>query len=402
LLWTGFGFAVLMVMGVSVCALHPLASHASIKPSYLNTEVANFAFVRQVDKLGRVHEQSMAKKVSPAVPIYRTSNTNTPSRANVVMGANIREMRDRIGSVQNTQKITSAMKLVAAAKVRRAQDAVLRGRPFSDTLDQVVAGLVKRLKIDSMDIPLMEERKVKKVGLVVFTGDRGLCGGYNSNAIKKAQARIDELKAQGIEVELVTIGQKAISWFKKRDTPVRMTAMCGQSPTAEQAQGISDDLLNAFFAGELDRIELVYTKFISMIASAPSIRTLVPLSPSGIEMEGDEVYKFDLKVSKDGDGLGVEKVKAGTVEPREWVPDMIFEQEPTTVVNAILPLYLSGQMLKSFQESVASELAARMAAMGAASDNAKELKGKLMQEMNRARQAKVTQELMEIVAGANV
>ena len=120
----------------------------------------------------------------------------TGRASEAVMGATIRELRDRVGSVKNTKKITSAMKLVAAAKVRRAQEAVLRSRPFSETLERILGGLLQRLKTEALDIPLLETRAAKKVGLVVITGDRGLCGSYNSAAIKKTEARIDELKAQ--------------------------------------------------------------------------------------------------------------------------------------------------------------------------------------------------------------
>merc|ERR1712070_1178434 len=159
----------------------------------------------------------------------------------------------------------------------------------------------------------------------------------------------------------------------------------------------ANELLSSYYAGELDRIELIYTSFISMISSVPSIRTLIPLSPAGIEMEGDEIFKLS---SKDGE-LAIKKEKVAAAEPMEFASDMIFEQEPSQLLNAILPLYPNGQMLRSLQESVASELAARMTAMQAASDNAKDLKSKLEQEMNRARQAKITQELMEIIAGAD-
>lgn len=150
-------------------------------------------------------------------------------------------------------------------------------------------------------------------------------------------------------------------------------------------------------AGELDRIELIYTTFISMISSVPSVRTIVPLLPGGIEMEGDEIFKM---TTKEGH-LAIEKETVAAAEPKEFAPDMIFEQEPSQLLNAILPLYLNGQLLRSLQESVASELASRMSAMQAATDNAKELQGTLEREMNRARQAKITQELMEIIAGAD-
>merc|ERR1711988_711858 len=215
--------------------------------------------------------------------------------------------------------------------------------------------------------------------------------------IKKAEARIAELKAQGVSAELITIGNKAVSYFGKRDTPVRKSAPCTQAPSADQATDIANELLSSYYAGELDRIELIYTSFMGMISSSPAIRTLIPLSPAGIEMEGDEIFKLS---SKDGE-LAIKKEKIAAAEPMEFASDMIFEQEPSQLLNAILPLYLNGQMLRSLQESVASELAARMTAMQAASDNAKDLKSKLEQEMNRARQAKITQELMEIIAGAD-
>merc|ERR1719238_2061865 len=257
------------------------------------------------------------------------------------------------------------MKLVAAAKVRRAQEAVLRSRPFSETLERILGGLLQRLKTEALDIPLLESRAAKKVGLVVITGDRGLCGSYNAAAIKKTEARIAELRAQDIEVELIVVGNKGCTYFKKRETPVRKMIPCGQAPTAEQATEIASELLSSYYAGELDRIELLYTSFISMISSVPTGRTLVPLLPSGMEMEGDEIFKL---TSKDGD-IAVTKEALPVAEPKEFAPDMIFEQEPSQLLNAILPLYLNGQLLRTLQESVASELASRMSAMQSATDN---------------------------------
>jgi len=320
-----------------------------------------------------------------------------PAAAGVVMGANIRELRDRVGSVKNTKKITSAMKLVAAAKVRRAQEACLRSRPFSENLERILGGLLQRLSTDSLDIPLLDARPAKKVGLLAITGDRGLCGSYNSAAIKKTEARIAELTAQGVDVELITVGNKGIQYFGRRDTPIRAKYPCGQAPTADQATEIATEMLSSFYAGELDRIELIYTSFVSMISSVPSVRTIVPLAPTGLEMEGDEIFKM---TTRDGQ-LSMTKEKIDAAEPQEFAPDMLFEQEPSQLLNAILPLYLNGQLLRTMQDSVASELAARMSAMQAATDNAKELQSNLEREMNRARQAKITQELMEIIAGAD-
>jgi len=237
----------------------------------------------------------------------------------------------------------------------------------------------------------------KKVALVVITGDRGLCGGYNANSIKKTEARIAELKEQGVEVELITVGNKGSTYFKKRETPVRASYACGQGPTAEEATAIAGEILSSYYAGEVDRVELLYTSFISMISSVPSVRTIIPLSPQGIETEGDEIFKL---TTKNGE-MAVSKEKIEKAAAKEFSPDMIFEQEPSQLLNAILPLYLNGQLLRVLQESVASELASRMSAMQSATDNAKDLQGRLEQKMNRARQAKITQELMEIIAGAD-
>jgi F-type H+-transporting ATPase subunit gamma len=330
----------------------------------------------------------------------------TSRHAAVTMGSNVKELRERVTSVKNTKKITSAMKLVAAAKVRRAQEAVIRSRPFSETLERILGGLLARLSTEALDIPLMETREAKNVAIVVVTGDRGLCGGYNAQMIKKAEARIVELKDQGVGVELVTVGNKGSTYFKKRQpgsegkgvkTTVRAMYACGQGPTAEEATTIANELLSSYYAGEVDRIELMYTSFISMINSVPSIRTIIPLTPAGIESEGDEIFKL---TTKDGQ-MSVEKEKVEKAKPAEFAPDMIFEQEPSQLLNALLPLYLNGQLLRILQESVASELASRMQAMQSATDNAKDLQGRLETEMNRARQAKITQELMEIIAGAD-
>ncbi|KAL3936436.1 MAG: hypothetical protein SGARI_002555 [Bacillariaceae sp.] len=282
------------------------------------------------------------------------------------------------------------MKLVAAAKVRRAQDAVLATRPFSETLQSVFGGLIQRLGGDAIDLPLLTQREVKKVTLVCVTGDRGLCGGYNSYMIKKSEARYKELTGQGIEVDMVLIGIKGIAYFERRKYPIRKTFECGQNPNAKQALAISEELLNTFLSGETDAIELLYTKFVSLIASTPSVRTLVPFSASDITQNGDEVFQL---TSESGE-FSVERTELDVAEPQEFPNDMIFEQDPIQIVNSILPLYLNGQ------ESVASELAARMQSMQAASDNAGDLANKLSLEYNRARQAAVTQEILEIVSGS--
>mmetsp|Transcript_32724 Transcript_32724/g.51040 ORF Transcript_32724/g.51040 Transcript_32724/m.51040 type:complete len:364 (+) Transcript_32724:1719-2810(+) len=319
-----------------------------------------------------------------------------PQRARFTPVMGIKELRDRVTSVKSTKKITSAMRLVAAAKVRRAQDAVLKTRPFSETLQKVLGGLIVRLKKDNFDSPLMAERPVNKVLLVAMTGDRGLCGGFNTYAIKKAEARMRELKDQGIDVDMVTIGNKGTQYFKKRENVVNSYSM-GGAPSAEQATEIADSILATYLAGDADRVELMYTSFTSLIASEPRVRTMLPLNPTGIETEGDEIF---MMTSKDGE-FAVESVKTDPVEPAKFPKDMIFEQDPEQILSAILPLYFNGQVLRQMQESVASELAARMTAMQSASDNASDLITSLSRQMNRERQAAITQELAEIVAGAS-
>jgi F-type H+-transporting ATPase subunit gamma len=289
-----------------------------------------------------------------------------------------------------------AMKLVAAAKVRRAQDAVLATRPFSETLQSVFGGLIQRLDGESVDLPLLTQREVKKVTIVVVTGDRGLCGGYNSFMIRKAESRFAELQKQGVAVDMVLIGKKGIKYFERRNYPIRKTFLTGQNPDSKQALAISEELLNTFLSGESDAIELLYTKFVSLIASTPSVRTLVPFAASDITMKGDEVFQL---TSESGE-FSVERTELQVAEPQEFPNDMIFEQDPLQIVNSILPLYVNGQVLRTLQESVASELAARMQSMQAASDNAGELAKKLSLAYNRARQAAVTSEILEIVSGA--
>lgn len=291
------------------------------------------------------------------------------------------------------------MRLVAAAKVRRAQEAVVKTRPFSETLQSIFGALIAQLGKEDVNLPLLNAREVKNVLLVGLSGDRGLCGAYNSYAIKKTEARGKELTAQGYNVEYITIGKKISQYFRRREEiyTVKRAFDCGQAPNAAEASAIAQELLADYLSGETDSVEIVYTKFVSLIASEPSIRTLLPLSIRGIEDEKDEIFQL----TTDGGKFKVEREEVGSSEPAELPQDLIFEQDPIQILNSILPLYLDGQVLRMLQESVAAELAARMASMAAASDNAADLSKRLSLTYNRARQASVTQELLEIVAGAD-
>ncbi|KAJ4703907.1 ATP synthase subunit gamma [Melia azedarach] len=296
------------------------------------------------------------------------STTTSPSRSSSVtpVHCGLRELRERIDSVKNTQKITEAMKLVAAAKVRRAQEAVVNARPFSETLVEVLYNINEQLQTEDIDVPLIKVRPVKKVALVVVTGDRGLCGGFNNAIIKKAESRIAELKELGLEYTVISVGKKGNSYFLRRPyIPVDKFLEGGSLPTAKEAQAIADDVFSLFVSEEVDKVELLYTKFVSLVKSDPVIHTLLPLSPKG------EICDING-----------------------------FEQDPVQILDALLPLYLNSQILRALQESLASELAARMSAMSNATDNAVELKKTLSIVYNRQRQAKITGEILEIVAGA--
>ena len=310
---------------------------------------------------------------------------------------NLKAIRDRIDSVKNTKKITEAMRLVAAAKVRRAQEQVTSTRPFADTLAQVLYGLQNRLKMEDVDLALFQNREVKTVALVVVTGDRGLCGGYNANIIKKAEIRAAELDAKGIDYTLITVGRKATQYFKRRDVKIAQSFVgLEQIPTAQDSQGIADELLSLFFSGDVDRVELIYTRFVSLISSKPVIQTLLPLTPQGLEVQDDEIFRLIVR----GGDFQVEREGVST-EVSEFPKDMIFEQDPVQILDSLLPLYINNQLLRSLQESAASELAARMTAMNNASDNASDLIKTLTLSYNKARQASITQQLLEVVAGAN-
>lgn len=160
---------------------------------------------------------------------------------------NLKAIRDRIKSVKNTRKITEAMRLVAAAKVRRAQEQVIATRPFADRLAQVLYGLQSRLKFEDVDLPLLKQREVGKVAILVISGDRGLCGGYNTNVIRRAEIRAKELMAEGIDYQYVLVGRKATQYFKRRDQPIEASFTgLDQIPSADEASRIADELLSLF------------------------------------------------------------------------------------------------------------------------------------------------------------
>jgi len=312
--------------------------------------------------------------------------------------SNLKAIRDRIDSVKNTKKITEAMRLVAAAKVRRAQEQVTATRPFADALAQVLYGLQNRLRMEETDLPLLKQRDVKTVALLVITGDRGLCGSYNSSIIKKAEQRATELKEQGLKYTYVLVGRKAIQYFQRREEPISAKySGLEQIPTAEESGKIADELLSLFFSDTVDRVELIYTRFVSLISSKPVIQTLLPLTPQGLEVQEDEIFRL---IVRDG-SFQVERESVTSPTKTDFPRDMIFEQDPVQILDSLLPLYINNQLLRALQESAASELAARMTAMNNASQNASDLMKTLTLSYNKARQASITQQILEVVSGAN-
>ena len=314
--------------------------------------------------------------------------------------ANLKEIRDRIVSVKNTRKITEAMRLVAAAKVRRAQDQVLKSRPFADKLARVLQNIQTRMQFETSDSPLLSKRKVETISLVCITADRGLCGGYNNNIIKKVEIRYGELLNQGYKPQLILVGKKAIGYFQNRKDKydIKNTFKeLEQVPTAADAEGITNDVLAEFISESSDRVEIIYTKFITLVSCSPVVQTLLPLDPQGIAEENDEIFRLTTKNSQ----LRVEKSNIQGSEKSELPSDIVFEQSPDQLLDSLLPLYLQNQVLRALQESAASELACRMTAMNNASDNAKELAATLNLTYNKARQAAITQEILEVVGGSS-
>jgi F-type H+-transporting ATPase subunit gamma len=292
-------------------------------------------------------------------------------------------------------------------QVRRAQAAVVNGRPFAENLVKVLYGVNQRLRNEDVDSPLVTVRPVKTVLLVVITGDRGLCGGYNNFIIKKTVARHAELTKMGVNVKLVTIGRKGSQFFKRRSAQytIAKTFSLGATPTTKEAQSVADEIFAEFVSLEVDKVELVYTKFVSLINSNPTIQTLLPMAPSGqlcdtdgncVDFAEDEIFRLTTKAGE----LSVERTKIDT-SATELDSSLIFEQEPAQILDALLPLYMNSTVLRALQEALASELAARMNAMNSASDNAAGLRKTLTLAYNRQRQAKITSEICEIVAGAS-
>lgn len=286
--------------------------------------------------------------------------------------ASLRDIRKRVRSVKSSEKITKAMKMVAAAKLKRAQDEVRRARPYADKMGQVVSRLAKRLEAQGeAPHPLLVNRPNKKrVEIIVLTSDRGLCGAFNSNIVRRSQRLLFDLKPKHEEVRISTLGKKGFDAFKRDGVLVR-TNYTGvlDKPSYAKAATIAEEICSSYVNDELDAVYLVYNEFKSAISQKVTVKQLLPIAPEAAAADSGST-------------------------------DYLYEPDQAELLGALLPRHFATQLFQSFLESLASEYGARMTAMDNATRNAKEMIASLTLQYNRARQASITKELMEIIGGA--
>ena len=296
---------------------------------------------------------------------------------------NLKDIKSRISSVQNTKKITKAMKMVAAAKVKKAESTVKAARPFSDELLHLFRKMLARVQDFSTNglkieqalnnyAVLLSRREVKTEGILVITSNKGLAGAYNANIIKTALKRIKDNSENGIKSVIYPVGQKAISAFKHKSGDFELRdgyINIANNPTATGANIVAEDIAEDYVAGKIDKIEIVTTHFNNMMSYNIVTWEVLP-------------------------------VKVEKAEEHELEPVMEFEPSENAVLQQLVPMYITNSIFQALLEANASELASRMTAMSAASNNAEEMINTLTIDYNKARQAAITQELVEIVSGA--
>jgi F-type H+-transporting ATPase subunit gamma len=288
----------------------------------------------------------------------------------------LKAVRIRIASVKSTQKITRAMKLVAAAKLRRAQDAILAARPYANSLAEAVTELAARAGGDAH--PMLQQRPVRRVSLVPLTSDRGLCGGFNTNVGRAIQRFVDEQKSAPVtderprveETRIEVVGRKGRDYLRRRKLPVAHEFAGPAGDTViERAREVALTVTGDFAEGRTDAVYLVYNEFRSAVSQRVVIVPLLPVPPAAATEQ------------------------AGAL-------DFLYEPSKEELLSMLLPLYIENQIFRAMLESIASEFGARMTSMENATKNASEMIDRLTLQYNRARQASITKELMEIVGGA--
>ena len=298
-----------------------------------------------------------------------------------------REIKSKIKSTQNMRKVTRALEMVSASKIRKAQDLMKASRPYARQMRKVIAH-VAQASTDFSHPFLVQREKVARVGYVVVSTDRGLCGGLNSNLFRRLLPAIREWQDKGVEVDVVAVGQKATQFFRriKGVNLVGSVTHLGEKPKLEQLVGVIKVVLDAYTAGKLDRVFLAYNDFVNTMTQKPTLDALLPLPLVAAELEahqsaGESAYA----------GIKLE-------QSHDW--DYIYEPDAATVLEYVLGRYIESVVYQGVLENLASEHAARMVAMKAASDNASKVIGELTLVYNKARQAAITQEISEIVGGA--
>ena len=281
-----------------------------------------------------------------------------------------KEIRSQIKSVENTKKITKAMEMVAASKMRKAQERMRAARPYSEKVRQIAANLSRANSEYSH--PFMETNDAKTAGLIVVTTDKGLCGGLNTNVLRVVTQQLKELQAKGHGVQTLAIGNKGVGFLNRSGAQVLSTVTgLGDTPHLEKLIGPVKVLLDAYTEGKLSAVYICYTKFINTMKQEAVVQQLLPLSPETLQAEGSS---------------------------HEW--DYIYEPDAATVIDDLLQRYVEAQVYQAVAENMASEQSARMVAMKAATDNAGSVINELKLVYNKTRQAAITKELSEIVAGA--
>ena len=284
----------------------------------------------------------------------------------------ILDIRRRIRSVRNTQQITRAMKMVAGAKLNRAQDRAVRTRPYVNQTSSVLSSLAAR--VENPDHPLLERREVRKVLLVLLTADKGLCGAFNSNLIRAAQHYLEEHK--DLEVSMITIGRRGSDFFRKRDVPkvAEWVGLFGRLKFTD-AEEITSKIISLYTDGTFDAIDLLYNEFKTVLTQKLVVERFLPIEPIAPPNVAGEAADSSLV-------------------------DYIYEQPPGEIFGRLLPRYVEIEVYRALIESEAAELASRMTAMDSATKNAGEMIDQLTLNMNRIRQAAITREIIEIVSGA--
>ena len=291
--------------------------------------------------------------------------------------ANLRDIRRRIKSVKNTAQITRAMQMVAAAKMKKAQDQALAGRDYADLLNQVLVNLKEN--VDEEAHPLLEKREGGKELMLVISTDKGLCGGLNTNLLKKVRAA----SADSVDIEYVTVGRKLREQLSKAGAELVADFEVADPAPFIEARPIASLLMKKFLDGEYGKISVAFTNFVSTMTQEPTVVQLLPIDADAV---GEK---------QDYEGVGKDEIKE-TDHASALGKDYLFEPSSEGVLDALLPLYINFQVYQMIIESRASEHSARMVAMKGATDNAKKMTKELTLQYNKARQAAITAELLEI------